>query len=523
MKKIFLLCAALLLLLAVAFAEEDKQVLSTPQDLFKIGEDPYGSFVLGADIDMSGVSWIPVEFGGTFDGEGHTIYNLSVTERNPNRRTTIDGNHKEYDTELVGFFAYLKNATVKNLNILGAEISYTSDNSTFAAVLTALSEWSTIENVNVNGRVYLYTGGKMGGVAGLVGFGNGTIDGCSADVTLVYVDTNTSVKCEEFLGGALACGYMNVLNTAVTIDGYASVHGYVHNGGVVGMHHDHNKSGYKSTITGCSIQGQITFFEHNTDRRAYCESGVGEKLNNNLTVTGNTEISFKSTETKDYKTTLLPEKCEQPYITDEVIAPTCTEFGYTKHICAGCGCEYCDSFTPPAHSFITKTIAPTCTEKGYDLNECTLCTASSKSNYTDACHTLLQPQTVVAPTYTSTGKASVFCAVCGELINDLTLDMLVRAQQIVCTAVPEGLKTGDEFKLNAHVLPENASDTGIGFATTNSKVASVDASGTVVCTGRGTAEIVAVSNDGGAVLRLQVTVDGGLSQFEVFLWQAFGF
>jgi len=118
------------------------------------------------------------------------------------------------------------------------------------------------------------------------------------------------------------------------------VHGYVHNGGVVGMHHNHDANYKPNTVSGCVTHGQITFFEHNTDRRAYCKATVGEKLNNSLTLRNNTGDDFKSNETKDYKTTLLPEKCEEPDIFTITSAPTEQEPGYELVICYGCGYSY---------------------------------------------------------------------------------------------------------------------------------------------------------------------------------------
>ena len=55
--------------------------IRTSKDLLEASKNSDGSYVLMADIDMSvfGVDgWKPWNFNGTFDGNGHTLYNLSL-------------------------------------------------------------------------------------------------------------------------------------------------------------------------------------------------------------------------------------------------------------------------------------------------------------------------------------------------------------------------------------------------------------------------------------------------------------
>ena len=82
------------------------------------------------------------------------------------------------------------------------------------------------------------------------------------------------------------------------------------------------------------------------------------------------------------------------------VAPTCTEKGYTEYTCA-CGDSYKDNFADPAghkyvdgicsvcgakephvHSYATVIVAPTCTEKGYTEYTCS-CGDSYKDNFAD--------------------------------------------------------------------------------------------------------------------------------------------
>ena len=105
----------------------------------------------------------------------------------------------------------------------------------------------------------------------------------------------------------MACGYPNIENCTIIMEGYASIHGYVHNGGMVGMHHIHTAIQDQPTyVKNNVVDAEITFFEHNNDRRAYCKVYVGEKLNRFLTISDNTTLNYVKTELIDYNTVLLP-------------------------------------------------------------------------------------------------------------------------------------------------------------------------------------------------------------------------
>jgi hypothetical protein len=65
-----------------ALAEEEAYTeISTPEGLAAIADNPDGSYILSGNIDMKGIDWTPLSFSGRLDGDGYTIYNLSVTAR----------------------------------------------------------------------------------------------------------------------------------------------------------------------------------------------------------------------------------------------------------------------------------------------------------------------------------------------------------------------------------------------------------------------------------------------------------
>lgn len=78
---IWLLALCVLLCAPAALAQQETSVIRTADDLLAMEWN--GSYVLGNDIDMSGVSWTPMDwFGGSLDGQGHTIHNLTITSVN---------------------------------------------------------------------------------------------------------------------------------------------------------------------------------------------------------------------------------------------------------------------------------------------------------------------------------------------------------------------------------------------------------------------------------------------------------
>ena len=71
-----------------------------------------------------------------------------------------------------------------------------------------------------------------------------------------------------------------------------------------------------------------------------------------------------------------PEWCNKhwdPSI-EIIVAPTCTESGYTVSKCSHCGySQYYNSVDALGHQYVETTVAPTCTESGYTVQKCSVC------------------------------------------------------------------------------------------------------------------------------------------------------
>ena len=110
--------------------------------------------------------------------------------------------------------------------------------------------------------------------------------------------------------------------------------------------------------------------------------------------------------------------------TDTVVAPTCTEQGYTHHVCTVKGCPYApvdDTFVEAAgHKWaLTTTLPPTCTEKGTQFYKCSVCGATRTEKIAPLGHDLSRCDLKPAATCTQPGRAVGTCARCGVQIDEV--------------------------------------------------------------------------------------------------------
>ena len=101
------------------------------------------------------------------------------------------------------------------------------------------------------------------------------------------------------------------------------------------------------------------------------------------------------------------------YAMGEIVAPTCTEEGYTVYICQSCGDSYrADQTDAVGHEYISEEVEPTCTEDGYTIYECTRCGNSYESEGTPALGHTFEDKTA-EPTCTESGGIYHVCVRCG--------------------------------------------------------------------------------------------------------------
>lgn len=487
MKKLLslILCVLLILPMALtALAQEEVISITTRQQLEQLAANPQCHYRLDADIDLGGKDWVPIPFSGSLDGNHHTIYNLTVRQPGAEIGQSIDGNNISYDTVFAGLFSVVKDARIRDLSILGADISIETDQHCCIGILAGRMENTSLEDCTVDGRAALYTTAVMGGVGGLVGFGLGDILGCTVNCELVYADRSAhdpGKRAEQFMGGLLSAGLCNLIDNQVTIQGYDSCWGYVHNGGLVGLHYRFGNMPF-CKITGNSVTGRITFFENNKDRRAYCGPYCGEMLPTPFSPFGNTQ-TFERNELYDVNEELKPHSCQNPAMTETKLPHDDEVWGYTLHKCDTCGYEFRTDYQAPGHILgdwvITKE-----------------------------------------PSYDQEGTRSRLCSVCGQSMMEESLPVLKAASQCILSEQSLSLDYEEKTYVHATVLPEDAADRKVVWSSSDESVVTVDNQGHILATGRGQAVLTCTSQDGFAVATCPVEVGFSPMQWlvEIFLF-----
>lgn len=342
---ILVLLISLLPVPAAGATEKTPVPIRTPEELAQMAKDPAGSYILMNDLDMTGVSWKSLDFSGSLDGNGHAILNLTLSEPGEATPMSMDGNRKEYETQYVGLFGSLTDAVVKNLNLINVRALVETDEPCFLAGIAGYCENSAISDCTVSGTLELRAHDRIFGVGGVIGFGCGTVERCQVDVTLICTDTDAATKDEQFLGGVFAAGFVDVVESNVHIQGYASEHGYAHNGGITGMYIQYPlETKHFGKLDRNRVEGFISFFEDNRDRRAYCKAYCGETLAYRYSMQGNTQ-KFKRDEHRKYDVELRPEMCPVPVYAETIVAASQDTFGYTEFACETCDHTYRDHYT----------------------------------------------------------------------------------------------------------------------------------------------------------------------------------
>ncbi len=192
---------------------------------FVYGEDDEPIEVkLTTDIDLANTLFEPIgsyrhslAFKGTFDGQGHTIFNLSQNT------WELDNGYAYSDCGL-GLFGLVEDATIKNLTIDGANISGESAIcGTVAATAygDCVFENITVKNANVADYQY-YSGGIVGWASGNHQYINCNID-ASTKIAAQWGDFDNSIG--GVIGGAGGSAeiFLKDCTVACRIDAYNDV------------------------------------------------------------------------------------------------------------------------------------------------------------------------------------------------------------------------------------------------------------------------------------------------------------
>lgn len=283
--------------LAGSGSQDDPYLIGSAEELASLGGRSFSgkSYRLTQDIDMENVPMQPIkEFAdGTFDGDGHTISNLTISAASGN----------------AGLFAETNSSTVFK-NIILHNVSVTLTGGSYAGVgglIGKIYGSTTIQGCGVSGAVtyssgYSYNSGNVGG---LVGYLNGkcTIKESYSQAMIKNENNNSSSTAGGLLGKT-----GNYYTLSVT-DCYASGDVTAAGGRAGGFTGDvYCSNGYKHTYTNCYAAGKVTApadkgfgFAYSSARTGYSftkcyynntanSEGCNQK---DTTITGKSDIDLK--------------------------------------------------------------------------------------------------------------------------------------------------------------------------------------------------------------------------------------
>ena len=159
---------------------------------------------LCSDLDMSGVGWVPIGtetsyFNGIFNGQGHAVYNLTVSGSGT----------------VLGLFGAIS-GKIQNLEVHGS-VTQTGTSASYVGGLVGANVGGTVEYCSFFGDVKCSGtgGGYVGGLAGLMNGGTihecyhvGAVSGATASAGLVsYLLAGTLKNCYHYTGQITGTSY----------------------------------------------------------------------------------------------------------------------------------------------------------------------------------------------------------------------------------------------------------------------------------------------------------------------------
>lgn len=237
--------------------------LRTPTHMQNMKNYPSAYFKMVADIDMDGINWIPFELKGSFEGDGHTLYNLKISPY--------------VTSDYQGLFSKVSgSASVENLTIVGVEINAPSY-SYVGAIAGSGGNGCTIENCHVVlNQSNAITGNQR--VGGIVGGAQCDIKNSSVSSSL----TAPVIVGNGIVGGAVGNNVNHdiskvTVNCNISCGAYNGSYTYAIVGGIVGRFE--NGTGFKGSVSKCTFIGEITGLVPNS---VYFGGIVGELSNSDI-------------------------------------------------------------------------------------------------------------------------------------------------------------------------------------------------------------------------------------------------
>ncbi len=204
------------------------------------------SYKLGADIDLTGISYVPIgtlehPFEGVFNGDNHTIVNLELT-----------ANIRSDGVKLYGLFGMTETAVVSNIKLQNVKFDIQSyrdstETSVYIGAVAGYASLTNFTNISVNGSISTLlmanNTANIGGIAGWLSCSSqkqayiAYTENCFVDIEMgVGEDGGEIGSLENGRVGGLF-GVVNTQNCSVAILNSAvkgSIYGGQYVGGIAG-------------------------------------------------------------------------------------------------------------------------------------------------------------------------------------------------------------------------------------------------------------------------------------------------
>ncbi|MDD4291824.1 MAG: GLUG motif-containing protein [Clostridia bacterium] len=249
--------------------------------------NPFTSYSLGCNINLSSEFWTPLFYCSYFYGNGYTLSDLKI---------------KEANSKYIGFFS-INNGTIDSLNIDGLKIIVDNDNETFIGGMCGYGKSFTNCHVS-RGVVTLSMTGGTPYVGGFCGRSQATVLNCSYSGT-VYGDTVGPYD-DIYVGGLVGINHRGTVTNCYflgTVKGSAGFNAMV--GGICGENTglvancysdseifatSSNRNAYAGGISGYNCRGGIinncyANGKINSTAKSYSTSGGVSGYNDDSTIT----------------------------------------------------------------------------------------------------------------------------------------------------------------------------------------------------------------------------------------------
>lgn len=187
--------------------KDDPYQIATAEQLDAIHDWPTATYyVLVNDIDLSGIEWVPYSGYINFDGQGHTVSNLTIIKTDVSGEANIGmfgALYSYYDNYYAGTFqSRVSNLNLKdvNIDITGTDESETVLNvGAIVGLNNASSDDIYIQNCSVSGRINVQ-GGFRTWIGGISGRGQQNcrtyVQNCTNKADITYTRGEGTYECE---------------------------------------------------------------------------------------------------------------------------------------------------------------------------------------------------------------------------------------------------------------------------------------------------------------------------------------